>query len=82
MARRARSTAWLLTIACCAFGAAAVAQNAGPDNKPSASSRAVDSYDPAKSTERDPLRACMMKHAEDPNRLQNCGWDGTYDPKH
>jgi hypothetical protein len=82
MASRARSVAGLLAIVGCAFGLAAVAQNAPGDNKPSASTRAADSYDPDKSVERDPLRACMMKHPEDANRLQNCGWDGTYDPKH
>lgn len=31
--------------------------------------------------ERDPFRACVAAHPDDPNRQQNCDWDGSYKQK-
>ena len=78
MARHIRFVPWLLAIAC-AFGAGAVAQNAPPGHEPPPGASAGSNQ--ASSVERDPLRACMAAHPDDPKRLENCGWDGTYQPK-
>ena len=78
MARRARLMAWLLAIGWFAFGPA-LAQTVAPGNKPPP--RASAGSNQASSVERDPLRACMAAHPDDPKRLENCGWDGSYQPK-
>ncbi len=31
--------------------------------------------------ERDPFRACVAAHPNDPHAQQNCDWDGSYKPK-
>lgn len=36
----------------------------------------------ASAIERDPFRACVAAHADDPMRHQNCDWNGNYAKSH
>lgn len=75
-----RSTNLVLPlIAGCAWLLAAQAVATEPGQRqPSQAGQAQSDYS---ASERDPFRACVAAHPNDPQRQQNCTWEGEYRPK-
>ena len=64
----------------------ASAQTPATEAKPGVNASGAENSQPAdprpgeesSSVERDPFRACVAAHADDPMRHRNCDWDGNY----
>lgn len=78
MSRRSPTKLALPLIAGCVWMLAAQAWATEPGRLQPSPSQSQGDYS---ATERDPFRACVAAHPNDPQRQQNCTWEGEYQPK-
>lgn len=71
----------LLVIGCCLAQPASAQERQGTNGSPGVNAEHPQDNGMS-SVERDPFRACVAAHQEDPDRQQNCDWDGGYKAKH